>query len=266
MKNFLMITRRSGLFVLASYSALLGSVGNAQTQIIEEMVIIGARDSHTVRTDDTMVAPPDTTELLRKMPGANVNKNGELTGIAQYRGMHGDRVNVSINGAHVSSGGPNAMDAPLHYAPVAILESLTISRGIAPVSAGQETLGGNVEAVTYSGDFGDSSLFQWAGRTYLGAQSVNSGIVGSAFVSVANRNHLFRGFVMTEQGDDSDFARGSIRPSEYKRDRFDLGYSFQRGDHQFSIDFARNDTGDAGTAALPMDIMVVESDLVRSGN
>lgn len=264
MKKFLVNSHRSGLFLFASCSVLLASAAHAQPPVLEEMVIIGARDTHTLRTDDTMVAPPDTTELLKKMPGANVNKNGELTGIAQYRGMHGDRVNVSINGAHVSSGGPNAMDAPLHYAPVAILESLTISRGIAPVSAGQETLGGHVEAVTYSGDFGDSSQFEWAGRTYLGAQSVNSGLVGSAFVSMANRDHLFRAFVMTEQGDDSDFAGGSIRPSEYQRDRFDLGYSFRRGDHEFSIDFARNDTGDAGTAALPMDIMVVESDLVRA--
>jgi len=60
------------------------------------------------------------------MPGANINKNGELTGIAQYRGMYGDRIRVSVNAAQISGAGPNAMDAPLHYAPVAILESLTI--------------------------------------------------------------------------------------------------------------------------------------------
>lgn len=258
----------SRLVTLASCSALLGSVmpatTYAQPTLIEEMVIVGARNTHSVRTDDTMVAPPDTTELLRKMPGANVNKNGELTGVAQYRGMFGDRVNVSVNGTQISSGGPNAMDAPLHYAPVAVLESLSINRGIAPVSAGQETLGGNVEAVTYKGDFGLSDRFDWAGRTYLGMQSVNQGSVGSAFLSLANRNHLMRAFVMHEQADDSRFKGGKIRPSEYQRERFDLGYSYRRGDHEFSIDFARNATGDAGTAALPMDIMSVDSDLVQA--
>lgn len=249
---------------LASLSMLTAATASAQqARVVEEMVIIGARDSHTVRTDDVMVAPADTAELLKKMPGANVNRNGELTGVAQYRGMHGDRVNVMINGAHVSSGGPNAMDAPLHYAPVAALESLTISRGITPVSAGQETIGGHLEAVTYSGEFGDNSEFEWGGRTYLGAQSVNQGLVGSLFLSLANRNHLLRGFVMTEQADDSDFGGGSIRPSEYERDRFDLGYSFRTGDHELSVDVTRNETGHAGTAALPMDIQVVDSDLIR---
>ena len=55
-----------------------------QAQPIEEMIVIGVRDTHTVRTDDTMVAPADTAELLKEMPGANVNRNGELTGIPQY--------------------------------------------------------------------------------------------------------------------------------------------------------------------------------------
>jgi len=244
------------LLALASSQAL--------AQRIEEIVVIGVKDTHTVRTEDTLVAPADTAQLLKKMPGANINKNGELTGIAQYRGMYGNRVNIAINGSKISSGGPNAMDAPLHYAPVALLESLTISRGIAPVSAGQETIGGQIDAVTYAGEFGRSDDFSFDGRAYLGGQSVNQGSVSSGFFSLANDNHLFRGFVMTEQADDSDFADGSITPSEYQRDRFDLGYSYRRGDHEFSIDFTRNNTGDAGTAALPMDIQSVDSDLINA--
>ena len=251
--------------VLACFAALTTGVAAAQTPpAVEEVIVIGVRDTHTLITDNTMVAPADTAELLRKMPGANINSNGELTGIAQYRGMHGDRVNITINGAHVSSGGPNAMDAPLHYAPVATLESLTIRRGISPVSAGQETIGGHVDAVTYSGDFGISNDFRWAGRTYLGGQSSNNGLVGSAFLTYANRSHLFRTMAMTEQASDSRFPDGHIRPTEYTRNRLDLGYSFRLRDHLFSIDLAHNDTGDAGTPALPMDIESVKSDLLRS--
>jgi iron complex outermembrane receptor protein len=88
--------------------------------------------------------------MLKKMPGANINKNGELTGIAQYRGMFGDRISVA---------GPNTMDAPLSYAPVALLESLTINRGITTVSSAQETIGGYIQAKTYSGDFGVGNEF-----------------------------------------------------------------------------------------------------------
>ncbi len=236
----------------------------AAAQSVEEIIVTGVIDTHTVRTDDTMVAPADTAQLLRQMPGANINKNGELTGIAQYRGMYGDRMNVSINGAKISSGGPNAMDAPLHYAPVALLESLTINRGITPVSAGQETIGGNVNAETYSGDFGLGDDFRFSGRTYVGGQTVNDGLVASGFFSLSNRNHIFRSFLMKEKADDAEFARGSITPSEFDRERYDLGYSYQQGDHEFSIDYARNETGYAGNAALPMDIAAVDSDLFNS--
>jgi iron complex outermembrane receptor protein len=252
------------LLSLAIGAALVQPVVAQETQRITEITVLGVRDSHTVVTDDTLVAPADTAQMLRKMPGANINKNGELTGIAQYRGMWGDRISVAVDGAQISGAGPNAMDAPLSYAPVALLESLTINRGIAPVSAAQETIGGYIQANTYSGEFGNSSDFEFGGRTYFGTQTVNEGMVASGFFSLANRNHLFRGFVMNENADDLEFPGGTIVPSEYERERFDLGYSFRTGDHEFSIDVARNNTGDAGTPALPMDIQSIDSDLFRS--
>ncbi len=233
-------------------------------QRVTEILVIGVQDTHTVVTDDTLVAPADTAQMLRKMPGANINKNGELTGIAQYRGMFGDRISVAVDGAQISGAGPNAMDAPLSYAPVALLESLTINRGIAPVSSAQESIGGYIQAKTYAGEFGNSSDFEFAGRTYFGTQTVNEGVVASGFFSLANRNHLFRGFVMNENADDLEFPGGTITPTEYERERFDLGYGYRSGDHEFSFDVARNNTGDAGTPALPMDILSIDSDLFRS--
>ncbi|MDA8928242.1 TonB-dependent receptor [Gammaproteobacteria bacterium] len=257
-------SRKSLALALAIATPLAGQTFAQERQRIEEITVVGVRDTHTVIVDDTLVATPDTAQLLRKMPGANVNKNGELTGIAQYRGMFGDRIQVSVDGAQINGAGPNAMDAPLHYAPVAILESLTINRGIVPVSKGQETIGGYVEANSYAGDFGTTKGFEFSGRAYAGAQSVNSGDVLSGFFSVANDTHIFRGFVMQERADDLEFPDGNITPSEYERERFDLGYSFVTGAHEFSIDFARNNTKDAGTASLPMDILSIDSDLFRS--
>lgn len=248
------------LITMAIATTVCGSTMSL-AQPVEEMIIIGVRDTHTVRTDDTMVAPADTAELLKEMPGANVNRNGELTGIPQYRGMHGQRVNVSINGSHISSGGPNAMDTPLHYAPVAVLESLTIRRGIAPVSAGQETIGGQMSAVTYRGDYGNSNDYEFGGRLYMGGQTVNDGGVGSLFLSLANRNQVFRGMFMREEAGDSEFPGGTITPSSYDRDRYDLGFSTRHGNHEFTLDYSHNDTNDAGTVALAMDIEAVDTDM-----
>ena len=252
-------------FLVPSSLLLLSPWVLAQdVQRVNEIIVVGVRDTLTVVTDDTLIAPADTAQMLRKMPGANLNKNGELTGIAQYRGMFGDRISVAVDGAQISGAGPNAMDAPLSYAPVALLESLTINRGIAPVSAAQESIGGYIQAKTYAGEFGNSSDFEFSGRTYFGTQTVNDGMVASGFFSAANRNHLLRGFVMNESAGDLEFPGGKIVPSEYERERFDLGYGYRSGDHEISFDVARNNTGDSGTPALPMDILSIDSDLFRS--
>jgi iron complex outermembrane recepter protein len=232
-------------------------------QRLEEIQITGVRDRAVLRVEDTLVAPPDSAQLLRQLPGANVNKNGEITGIAQYRGMFGDRVNVMINGSHVSSGGPNAMDATLTYAPVALLESLTLHRGIVPVSKSQESMGGHIEADTYQGEFGEDAAFRFGGRLYAGGQSVNGGHVTSGLLTLANDRHLLRSSLMREEANDSRFAGGRIRPSAYQRERLDLGYS-QRWDQQrVDIDIAVNRTGHAGTPALPMDIESFDTSLLR---
>lgn len=54
---------------------------------------------------------PDVADWLKTVPGANINKNGLITGIAQYRGMYSDRIAKSISGHQIISAGPNAMDA-----------------------------------------------------------------------------------------------------------------------------------------------------------
>ena len=248
----------------AHIAALLAFSLPAHSQPVQEIIITAVRDSSVIRTEETLVAPADPAMLLRSMPGASSNKNGELTGIAQYRGMYGDRVNVQINGARISSGGPNAMDAALHYAPVALLESLTLQRGITPVSHAQESIGGHVEAQTFKGDFSTDSSFSPGGRIYLGGQSVNHGRVASGFFTLANNRHLFRASVMREDGSDTRIPRGSIMPSEYERERIDLGYSHQAGPHSLALDLTVNNTGDAGTPALPMDIRSVDSRLLRA--
>lgn len=227
----------------------------------EELLVTATRDSRQIDVAQTIAISPDAAALLKNAPGANVNGNGPLTGIAQYRGMYGARVNVSVNGNSLSAGGPNWMDPPLSYAPAAQLESLQVYRGIAPVSAGQETIGGAIDAKTWSGEFGDSSEFASSGRVRAGYQTVNEGWLTSATVIAANSNHRFKVAGHHERADDAEFDGGEILPSEYQRQRFDLGYGYQRGKHSLQLDVGRNETEDTGTAALPMDIDYIDTDL-----
>ena len=87
----------------------------------------------------------DTATVLRDIPGANANSNGPITGIAQYRGMYGDRVAVDVDGLGLVGGCPNGMGTPLSYASPMITQELIVDRGIARVSSAPEAIGGHVE-------------------------------------------------------------------------------------------------------------------------
>ncbi len=227
---------------------------------LEEVLVTAEHDTRVFEPAETLDMAPDSAELLRNAPGANVVSNGPLTGMAYYRGMSRFRISSRINGAFISPGGPNWMDPPLSYAPAAHLDTLEIYRGIAPVSAGQETIGGVVNATTWSGSFADQGA-ELHGRMRTGAQSVNdSTLLSGAFV-LSDRAQRLKLSGLSERADDASFGGGDIVPTEYRRDRFDIGYGFRQGVHTLQLDFGRNETGHTGTPALPMDIAYIDSNL-----
>jgi outer membrane cobalamin receptor len=131
-----------------SASSLADHAQESPDDMLEITIEGGIEAATSVYRVDPEVAPetPDTATLLQRAPGANVNRNGPLTGIAQYRGMFGHRVNALVDGMSINSGGPNGMDPPLSCIPRSQLGSLTVIRGIAPVSSGAETIGGTILA------------------------------------------------------------------------------------------------------------------------
>jgi iron complex outermembrane receptor protein len=228
---------------------------------LEELVVTATHDTRTIDVAHELEISPDVAQLLKKAPGANVNSNGPISGIPQYRGMYGSRVAVSMDGAHIAPSGPNWMDPPLSYAVGGQLESLEVYRGIAPVSVAQESIGGAVDVKSIHGSFTDSEHVELAGRVIANTQSVNEAYHVESAVFAANRNNRVRVAAMTENGNDADFPGGHIRPTQYERQRYDLGYGFRRGDHSVQLDYGYNDTGDSGTPALPMDIKTITGDL-----
>lgn len=229
---------------------------------MEELLVSAKKDTREFELTDTVDIGADSGKLLRRAPGANLNSNGPLTGIAQYRGMYGSRISTHVDGAVLSAGGPNWMDPPLSYAPAAMLESLLVYRGIAPVSAGQETIGGAINATTWSGDFTDGGM-EITGRVRGGVESISEGYLLSGGVVVANSQHRLKLSGFRETGNDAEFHDDKVLPTEYERQRFDIGYGFRFKDHTLQLDYGRNDTGDSGTPALPMDIQYIDSDLFR---
>lgn len=234
---------------------------SAHADHMEELVISASHDTRTIDVSEAISASADVTQLLREAPGANVNSNGPLTGIPQYRGMYGQRVAVSLDGNQLAPAGPNWMDPPLSYAMKAQLESLEVYRGITPVSVAQESIGGAIDARSRSAEFGTGSDFTLSGQLGLSAQSVNDGYQLDADLYASNNTHRLKLAAMLQAGDDAEFPDGEIRPSEYQRERYDIGYGIRLGEHSVDINYGYSDTDETGTPALPMDIDYIEGDL-----
>jgi iron complex outermembrane receptor protein len=235
---------------------------------VEEMLVKGQQSGPpgTFVAAPTRATPndPDTAKLLQLIPGGDVVSNGPLTGQVQYRGMFGDRVGVQIDGMSISPGGPNWMDAPLHYAPRPILDRLEVDLGIASVSSGSETIGGSARAELKRSEFAAGQDLVFAGDVEAGGRVADESFAGGGILAASNESHRLHLLGSAELGDDYRVGSGGrIRPSEYERYQYGGGYGYRLGDHEVGLDYRYNDTKDSGTPVLPMDIRSVETHLAK---
>lgn len=226
----------------------------------DEIVVTGRRfdgELALIAVDQQTVV--DTADALRLLPGADRNYNGRITGIAQYRGMFGDRVSVRIDGLDVIAGGPNAMDTPLSYVSPMITEALVLERGIPGVASAPDAIGGHIDATLARGDFGAGSAFTSSGMAGIRYSDNGDTRAAAARLTVANRAHRFSLIGQADRADDQSTPAGDILPSELSRDRFDLSYAWNGERTRALAYFGGLDTEDTGTPALPMDIRFIET-------
>jgi iron complex outermembrane receptor protein len=257
------IFKRVVLAALVSVPAI-GIAQEAQEGVdsaTDEIVVVGRSIStSTSRVEVEREILVDTAVALKEIPGANVNSNGAITGIAQYRGMYGDRVAVDIDQLGIVSGGPNAMDTPLSYMSPMMTEELVVTRGIASVSLAPETIGGHISSKTSRGSFGESDF---AVSGVLGARFSDNGDVSTsvARLTLANERHRVSAVTEIDSGRDIRTPEGEIRPSRLNRKRYDLSYAFDDTEKSFTVYAGKLDTDDTGTPALPMDIVLIDTTL-----
>jgi iron complex outermembrane recepter protein len=232
---------------------------------MEEVNITGYQTKPSMSLDISPKDGPviDTAALLTKIPGANINKNGAITGIAQYRGLYGDRVSINIDHAPSLTGGPNAMDTPLSYTPPMLLKSLEVHRGIAPVSVAQESLGGHMTANLDRGEFSDQSEFEFTGGYSSRFNSTSDGFSNAVKSVVANKSHKVAVLASHDEGDETHFdSNDEIGGTQYRRSRYDVSYGWKNDTSVIEIYAGKLDTRDTGTPSLPMDISHIDSDMV----
>lgn len=246
---------RFSLFVMVSFATLV----QASDYDVPVVIVEGSY----LRPGEFGVAPDstairDTASLLKRVPGANINRNGPLTGIASYRGLFGSRVNAVVDGMSWKEVGPNSMDPPLSHIPATLTDSVTVYRGISPISSGIETVGGTMKLESRKSKFTDGGAAEFHGIASAGFSEADNGLVSSMFGQFSNKNHRFHLSRSLEQGDDYEFdGSKQAAPSQYDRGAYTTGYGYKRGAHELGINYSNNDTGHVGTPSLPMDIMSV---------
>ena len=206
--------------------------------------------------------PTDTPNLIRLAPGGAVSRNGALTSIPQYRGLHTYRVQTHLDGRQPHTAGPGWMDSPLHYMPSSLMESVQVHRGIAPVRAGS-AIGGYIDAISHTSRYSLSEEYEFNARVTADSTSFNDGNSASVFMSVSNDRTRYHLYGVHDQGDEANSADAKIQTSHYKRDFFGFGMGRQFDQGELTLDYARNNTGNAGVPALPMDIHYYHTDLIN---
>lgn len=228
---------------------------------VDEVVVVGRSVSTglaKIEVDRQMLV--DTATALKDIPGANVNGNGPVTGIAQYRGMYGDRIAVVIDHLGIVSGGPNAMDAPLSYVSPMIAGDLVVMRGIPGVAMSPESIGGQVSTTLARGEFATvgSELSGFVGSRYAANGNVNT---TAGRMTFANPAHKLSLVAEIDDGDDLKTPVGVVRPSRLHRERADVSYAHAGERGTIMVFAGQLDTDDTGTPALPMDIRYIRTDL-----
>ena len=231
----------------------------------EVVTVIGQRiyteQAKSLDTGEALAA--DLSDVLVTLPGVDVNSNGAATNILQYRGLFGDRVNVEIDGAPITGAGPNAMDSPLSHIIGQPGLSVNLYSGIAPVSAGAETLGGHVEVST------DTSVYYHdEGRVFsqLHAMMQNGGDVYHANGSLGfgtQDGYAVLSFTRQNATEMEDGEHRQIPNFRYDKTGGKVQFGLKRQYHGIDLSYQTLETEDAGTPALGMDIVYIDADWYR---
>ncbi|HBY87796.1 MAG TPA: TonB-dependent receptor, partial [Colwellia sp.] len=258
------------LVILGSSAMALPALANNTQGTIEDIEVITiSNQRHNSLVDNQSYAQGKTTEAdlanwLASVPGANINSNGPITGIAQYRGLFGDRVATTLDGHPIIGAGPNAMDTPLSYSTPLIVDSMTVYRGIAPVSAGMSTIGGAIDISMRKAEVMNSQKVQVSGDLQAGYRSNNSASTLSGVTNIATGDVAVLLYGNTQVGDSMESGDGTvIEPTDFDKTQagFDVRHSTENNTVGLSYHYTK--TTDSGTPALPMDIEYIESSRIN---
>lgn len=263
------INRSAGLVALGAFLPVLSAHSQTEAPALQDVIHVTTK-APTSETDVSLTPEhqplegPDLTYLLSRTPGGARIANGALSGQVQYRGLFGERLNLRVDGQRLASGGPNLMDPVFHYAPTPLIASVIVDRGVSPVSSGPG-LGGGADAIFKRVSFAEGANAEFHYDGSVGVRSVDESVAFGGVAGAATESWRFNLLGSHEAGSDYDYPDGTVAGSRFKRDVYGMSGGLRFGDHVFSLDIRRQNTGASGNPPFPMDIRFFDADFYRLG-
>lgn len=266
--SFRLLCGAAALPLMLSAPAAWADEAEPATPLTDTIIVTGQRQS---AADPAIAVPvdghataPDAAALVAKLPGAALINNGAISGQVQFRGLFSDRLAIRVGGQFFQTGGPNAMDPPLHYAPAILLDSISLSRGAAPVSAGPG-LGALVEARLKSVDFGNTDRVTPTASLAASYRSADNGSALGGVAGLASERVKLNLIASWEQGDDYRIPGGRARDTAHERLTYGLSAGLQASGNRLTLDLRRQETGRSGNPPYAMDIDYFDTNFARLG-
>tara|TARA_B100000497_G_scaffold123211_1_gene155470 strand:- start:5045 stop:7171 length:2127 start_codon:yes stop_codon:yes gene_type:complete len=230
--------------------------------IFEEVIVVtgtlGKTPDNLIQPATESLIAPDSAALVERLPGAALINNGTISGQVQYRGLFGSRVSTKINNQSFHSGGPNLMDPPMSYAPATLIESITVNRGISPVTFGPSLSGGvnaDLKDINYAPTSDYASHYD---LTAIG-RSADESYAAGGIVGVSNENFKLSGLFSIEDGDDQRFHGGDIANTFHHRQVYGLTGGYKTDLSELTLSARRHETDPTGNAPFAMDIKLIDT-------
>lgn len=243
--------------------------GGKSDPILTDTIIVSAPRSDSVSLDrdeppQQIALPADAAAIAARSAGGALIGNGALSGQLSYRGLAGERVIGRVNGQRFASGGPNAMDPPLHYAPSILVERIEIARGVAPVSQGP-SLAGAVNAELVQVDYSDGSALDAQARFISQYRSVDDSYAIGGMAGLANEQWRFGAIASREKGSDYSYPGGTALGTSFERNLYGLHAGFQTGPGELFVEYRRSETDPTGNPPFALDIVYFDTDFLQAG-
>ena len=237
--------------------------------VLTDTIIVTARRAEAISADG--IAPPqqiplpaDAAAIAARVPGGDIFGNGALSGQLSYRGLAGERVLGRVNGQRFATGGPNAMDPPLHYAPSILVDRIEVARGVAPVNIGP-ALAGAVNAELVQAQFTDSQGLTPQLRAAAQYRSVDDSYAVGGMAGLANEIWRLGVIAAREEGDDYDFPGGTAVGTSFERNLYGVHAGFRTGPGELFVEYRRSETDPSGNPPFALDIVFFDTDFVQGG-